>query len=82
MTTKRKISRQIKSARKNVNRNSNKLRKKTSGAPWGNMSFEAILNSETPENHLKKKKQSNRNLNKRNKKSKKKAVRMKMTIPK
>ena len=81
MNKKRKISRQNKSARKNVNIN-HKLRKKTSGAPWGNMSFEAILNSETPQNHLKKKKRSKRSLNKRNKHSKKKPPRIKITIPK
>ena len=87
-TASRTRSKQVK---KNINRNTTnknnktnktKSQKRASGAPWGNMSFEAILNSENPENHLKKKKQINSNLKKKKKQSRRNYHRSRKTIPK
>lgn len=83
MNCKKNASKRSKRVKKNTNRNrANRSQKKRSGAPWGNMSFEAILNSETPENHLKKKEKVYSNLKKKNKTSKRNSTHARKTIPK
>ena len=48
-------------------KNKKSIKKRQTAAPWGNMSFNAILNSETPENHQKKKRNSLRRSKKKTK---------------